>query len=207
MTDSTTYATITVDGFVSNSTPDDSLYDINPKNHKSIINEWDKFYLDMAKNIAYKSKDPSTKCGAVIVRPDRSQCSIGFNGFPKKMPDNPEWYQNREDKYSRIIHAEINSLIFAREQVTGYTLYTYPFLSCDRCFVQLVQAGITRFVSPQATEDQLTRWGDSFEKVRRYAKEMDIIIDEYYIPSGGEMVISGGTDFIPMSPGIVTFHK
>jgi len=142
------------------------------------MNQWDEFYLGMAKYIASKSKDPSTKTGAVIVRPDRSLCSIGFNGFPKKMPDDPALYADRESKYSRIIHCEMNALLFSREQVEGYTLYTFPFLSCDRCCVHMVQAGITRFVAPKATPDQLTRWGAAFEKVRGYAKEMGVVIEE-----------------------------
>jgi dCMP deaminase len=88
------------------------------------MNQWDEFYLGMAKYIASKSKDPSTKTGAVIVRPDKSLCSIGFNGFPKKMPDDPALYANRDEKYSRIVHCEMNALLFSREQLTGYTLYT-----------------------------------------------------------------------------------
>ncbi len=51
-------------------------------------------------------------------------------------------------------------------------------MSCDRCFVHMVQAGITRFVAPQATADQLTRWGTAFDKVRGYAKEMGVVIEE-----------------------------
>lgn len=140
---------------------------------------WDLWYLGMAEHASTKSKDPSTKTGAVIVRPDKSICSIGFNGFPQKMPDDPELYANREEKYSRIVHCEMNALIFSRDQsLIGYTLYTYPFISCDRCFVCMAQAGIIRFVAPKATPDQLTRWGDAFEKVRMYATEMDVEIVE-----------------------------
>ncbi len=139
---------------------------------------WDEFYLGMAKYIASRSKDPSTKTGAVIVRSDRSVCSVGFNGFPQKMPDLPELYSNRDEKYSRIIHCEVNAADFAREALHGYTLYTWPFMSCDRCFVQMVQRGIVRFVAPQATPEQLTRWGDAFVRVRTYAQEMGVELVE-----------------------------
>src|SRR6266404_1646354 len=110
--------------------------------------KWDLRYLEMAKLVASWSKDPSTKAGAVIVRPDKSVLSVGFNGFPKTMPDNTEWYSNREEKYSRIVHCEINALIHSHELLTGYTLYTYPFLPCDRCCVQMIQAGIQRMIAP-----------------------------------------------------------
>lgn len=134
---------------------------------------WDQFYIDLAKTISTRSKDPSTKTGAVIVRPDNSVCSVGYNGFPRGMKDDPADYNDREVKYSKIIHCEMNALLYARETVKGYTLYTYPFLSCDRCFAHMVQAGITRFVAPKPTEDALTRWGAAFDKVKQYAKEMN----------------------------------
>jgi len=140
--------------------------------------EWDDFYLGLAKYVSTKSKDPSTKTGAVIVKPNKRPATFGFNGFPQKMEDKPEWYANRDEKYSRIIHCEMNAVLFAESDLTGCTLYTYPFMSCDRCFVHMVQAGITRFVAPQATPDQLTRWGAAFDKVRGYAKDMGVVIEE-----------------------------
>jgi dCMP deaminase len=132
---------------------------------------WDIRYLQLAKLVSTWSKDPSTKTGAVIVRPDMTVAGIGFNGFPKGMPDSPELYANREEKYSRVVHCEVNAMIFANGSIRGCTLYTWPFLSCDRCGVQMLQAGIIRFVCPEATEDQLTRWGSAFEKVRKYIWE------------------------------------
>lgn len=141
--------------------------------------EWDTFYLGLAKYVSGKSKDPSTKFGCAIVRPDMSLASVGFNGFPQKMPDRPELYTNRDEKYSRVVHGEVNAMGFCRDEtLVGYTQYGYPFMPCDRCFVQMVQKGITRFVAPKATADQLTRWGTAFERVRMYAKECNVILLE-----------------------------
>lgn len=141
---------------------------------------WDSFYIGLSRYVSGKSKDPSTKVGAVIVRPDNSVASIGFNGFPIAMPDSEELYANREEKYSRIIHGEINALNFCSDQsVFGYTLYTTPFMPCDRCFVQMVQAGIQRYVFPKATEEQLVRWGAAFERVRTYARECGVELVEF----------------------------
>ena len=130
--------------------------------------KWDDFYLGMAKYVATKSKDPSTKAGAVIVRPNRTVVSVGFNGFPQKMRDKPEWYADRAEKYSRIIHCEINALIHAATSIAGCTLYTFPFGCCDRCVVQMIQAGITRFVYPQPSEDALLRWAKELHTSRKY---------------------------------------
>ena len=139
--------------------------------------DWDKRFLALAQHVSTWSKDPSTKTGAVIVN-GRRVVSLGYNGFPQGMPDLPELYENREEKYSRVVHCEINALLFVARSVRGCTLYTWPFLSCDRCFVQMAQAGIMRFVAPQASPEQLERWSKSFERVRRYAREMCVVVQE-----------------------------
>lgn len=137
--------------------------------------KWDLRFLSLASLVSSWSKDPSTKTGAVIVRPDNSIASVGYNGFPKKMGDNPALYADRNEKYSRVVHCEVNALLLGRDQsYDEYTLYTWPFLSCDRCFVQMVQSGITRFVAPVASKDQLTRWGDAFVRVKNYAAETGV---------------------------------
>lgn len=143
------------------------------------LHDWDLYYLGMAKYVSGKSKDPSTKAGAVLIRPNNSVCSVGFNGFPQRMKDLPEWYADREEKYSRIIHAEMNALNFSRDQShEDYTLYTYPFLTCERCFVHVVQRGITRIVAPRCPEHLKDRWEPSFQKVREWALDMRVELCE-----------------------------
>ena len=133
--------------------------------------KWDRRFLELAKLVSGWSKDPSTKTGAVLTDGQKRVISLGFNGFPEYMSDDPALYANREEKYSRIVHCEVNALIYAERNVAGATLYTYPFLSCDRCAVQLLQAGVMRFVAPKATAEQLERWGAAFERTRRYIRE------------------------------------
>lgn len=140
--------------------------------------KWDKRFLELATLVSTWSKDPSTKTGAVIVRPNKTVASVGFNGFPMHMDDRLEWLENREEKYSRVIHCEMNALIFCREPVEGYTLYTVPFCSCDRCFVHMVQAGIIRFVFPSPSEDKLERWGKAFQKVKEYASQTGVELSQ-----------------------------
>jgi dCMP deaminase len=152
---------------------------------KEPINKWDLRFLKLAKFISTWSKDPSTQTGAVIVRPNKSICSVGFNGFPAAMIDREDYYDNRDEKYSRIIHCEMNAAKFATESLSGYTLYTYPFMSCDRCFVHMANYGITRFVAPKSPLDKEERWADAFDKVRNYAKEMDLELVEYDINLDG----------------------
>lgn len=148
--------------------------------------KWDRRFLELAELVATWSKDPSTRAGAVIVTADRKGVFIGYNGFPSPMPDVPKSYDDREEKYSRIIHCEMNALLSAGRQAEGATLYTYPLASCDRCFVHMAQAGIRRFVAPKLTGDLLVRWGASLEKTRKYALEMKLELVE--VPALAGMV-------------------
>lgn len=136
-----------------------------------MIGDWDIRYLRLAQQVSTWSKDPSTQTGAVIVRPDKTVASLGFNGFPRVMPDKLEYLANREEKYSRIIHCEMNAMLNVRERVEGYTLYTFPFACCDRCVVAMIQAGIRRFVFPELRESEAERWASSLEKTKRYLSE------------------------------------
>ena len=114
---------------------------------------WDDRFLGLAAHIATWSKDPSTKCGAVLVRPDRTIASLGYNGFPRGIEDAPELYANREEKYKRVVHAEMNAMLFAREPVAGMTLYTWPCLPCCRCATCIIQMGIVRVVAPYGSRE------------------------------------------------------
>lgn len=141
--------------------------------------KWDLRFLRLAKEVSTWSKDPSTQVGAVIVRPNRTIASVGFNGFSKYKDDDPELYNTREIKYRKIIHAEMNAVFFCQDRsLKGYTLYTYPFLTCERCFQNIAQNEFSRIVAPFASEDILSRWGNELKAVREDAIEAGIEIVE-----------------------------
>lgn len=142
--------------------------------------KWDRRFLALAEHISQWSKDKSTRTGAVIVDPLRRIVSTGYNGFPQGAADDEALYEDREYKYAHIVHADMNALLFAKRDVSGFTLYTVPMLPCADCFKHFAQAGIARCVAPVLTDPGLLeRWGPSIEKVRQYAREMDITITEY----------------------------
>jgi dCMP deaminase len=124
--------------------------------------KWDRRFIDMMNVVGSWSRDPSTKVGAVIVRPDLTVAAVGYNGFPRGMSDDAELYEHRPTKYSRIIHGEMNAILNAHGDVAGCTLYV-PFPPCDRCAVHVVQAGIKRVVYVEPTEDIKSRWAEAFE--------------------------------------------
>ncbi len=111
--------------------------------------------LHKASVVALRSRDPSTKCGAVIVRPDKSVCSEGYNGFPSTMEDREEWYNDRSEKYPRVIHAEMNALRHTREDVTGYAMFiTRP--PCSECAKHIAAWGVAEVVWSDHSERKLT---------------------------------------------------
>ncbi|WP_091977027.1 deoxycytidylate deaminase [Bradyrhizobium ottawaense] len=128
-----------------------------PKTDRRNQDWWDNYFLDLAEAVAYASKDPSTKVGAVIVRPDRTVASMGYNGFPRGIKDSDERLNDRPTKYSMVVHAEPNAILSAREPVRGYSIYTTLF-TCADCAKLIIQAGIKKVVSP--TYD-IERWEKS----------------------------------------------
>lgn len=139
---------------------------------------WDEYFLGIAEAVSKRSKDPSTKCGAVIVRPDRTIAATGYNGFPRDIEDKPELLADREEKLKRVIHAEMNAILTAREPIKGYTLYTYPFLTCERCAVHVIQAGIVRVVAMPPNLEQIERWSHSLSLARKLYIEANVEVCE-----------------------------
>jgi dCMP deaminase len=155
------------------------------------MNNWDKRFLGLAHHISMWSKDTSTQCGAVLVRPNKSIASMGFNGFPQGVHDNPETLANRADKLKRIIHAEMNALLFLTEPAFSLTMYVWPMLPCHRCAVHIIQSGIMRVVSRKG---DIARWEESTDLSKALFKEAGVdaeeIEDESVIIGDGG---SGGT--------------
>jgi dCMP deaminase len=143
------------------------------------MNKWDIDYIALCEFWANrKSKDPSTKTGAVIVNASNEIVSLGYNGFPRGVDDSPELYEDREVKYERIVHCEMNAILTARESIRGATLYTWPFLSCPRCAAHVIQAGITRVVAPKCPEDKLERWSEQLERSKKLFQEAGVEVVE-----------------------------
>ncbi len=128
---------------------------------------WDLRFLSMARLVASWSKDPSTKCGAVVVNGRRIVLGLGYNGFPRNMKDNEELYQDRETKLSRVIHAEMNAILNSSSSTQGSTLYT-TLEPCNRCAVHIIQAGIKKVVTPMSYD----RWPESFDYFKEAGVEM-----------------------------------
>jgi len=136
---------------------------------------WQERFLGLAAHIAQWSKDPSTKCGCIVVRPDKTIASTGFNGYPQGIKD--EKLDIRGYKLERIIHAEMNALLFLRERPVGYTAYVWPMMPCNRCAVHIVQAGISQVIAPIYYGE---RWKSAIEITRSLFNEAGVAYAEIY---------------------------
>ena len=112
-----------------------------PRNPKP----WDEIFMEQARTIAERSKDPSTQHGAIIVDRRHRVVSEGFNGPPRTAPDaQVDW--SRPAKYAWVIHAEENAVLFglsARgiDGLDGCVLYVTG-QPCPGCMKLLAHVGI-----------------------------------------------------------------
>lgn len=135
----------------------------------------------MASHVAEWSKDPSSQVGAVIVRPDKTIASVGFNGLPRGVDDDPERLGDRDTKLRYTVHAELNAILAAREPLHGCSIFVWPFQPCSSCAAAIIQAGIsTVYCPPNPTPSNgstaSTRWTASFDAARTMFHESGIVI-------------------------------
>jgi len=115
---------------------------------------WTQHWIGEAQYASTKSKDQSTKCGAVIVDEYEQIVSSGFNGFARGVDDDNPEYHKRPLKYDMTEHAERNAIYAAaagRGGTRGTTMYLghSPYLGiCTDCARAIIQAGIKAVVGP-----------------------------------------------------------
>lgn len=132
----------------------------------------DEYFCLMAFLASTRSLDPSTKVGAVLVK-DGRVISTGYNGFPPGIEDDGR-LMVRDMKYPRIVHAEMNALLYAGIPLGGTTLYVYAYQSppCHECAKNILGAKVKRYVSCGPVRPE--RWNDSMEIARNMFEEAGV---------------------------------
>lgn len=116
---------------------------------------WHRYFIDMAFLVAGKSKDRSTRVGAVIIGPDNEVRSTGYNGFPRGVDDDVNERHERPTKYLYTEHAERNAIFNAARHgvaLAGCRLYlnSEP-CPCADCTRAIIQSGIKMVIGPNIT--------------------------------------------------------
>lgn len=156
---------------------------------KNELNEkWHARFLSLAFFISGWSKDPSTKVGAVIVRPEtRTIVSTGYNGLPRGVADTAARLQDREYKMMSTVHAEVNAIMHAARAgmvIEGCVLYcTWP--PCNHCAPIIIQSGIKHVIIPRDVVIP-DRWRPSFEHAERDMVEAGIVVRRMHPEHVGE---------------------
>ncbi len=145
---------------------------------------WEEiFFLDVY-NYASKSKDPRTKIGAVIVHWDeKDPIAHGYNGFPRKVQDLAERWNNRPEKYFWVTHAERNSIDNCARtgRATKGTVMFTQGIPCADCTKGVIQAGIIEVVVHKQWQDyekkfNWEKWLDSEKRSTSMLSEAGIIV-------------------------------
>lgn len=111
------------------------------------IQTWDEVFMRAVYNISWKSKDPKTKIGAILVR-DNIPVVQCFNGFPRKIKDLQERYNDRDLKRRMVAHAEANTIFVSARlgKNTDDTICYTQGIPCANCSIALIQGGISEIV-------------------------------------------------------------
>jgi dCMP deaminase len=139
------------------------------------MNKWDKRFMELADHISTWSYDPNTKVGCVIVDDRNRILSVGYNGFPRGVEDDPYRYENRELKHLYVAHAERNALDNYPHSVEGCTMYA-ALLPCNECAKSIIQRGIKKVVTYRPTRSgQGFHWEITQTMFREAGVELQLV--------------------------------
>jgi len=99
---------------------------------------WDEYFMLQAMMASFRSKDPSTKVGSVLVDNNNHQISMGYNGFiagidESKLPWTKDLSQGLVNtKYGYVVHAEANAILHSPRSLEGSRCYVTLF-PCNEC--------------------------------------------------------------------------
>jgi len=140
-----------------------------------LSNDWDTRFLDLAEHISEWSKDPSKKIGAVAVGAQRQILAQGYNGFPRGIDDTTDRYDNREEKYKLVVHAEMNVIYNASYNgvsLNGSTLYVHGLPVCSDCAKGIIQVGVKNVIMRKAKTPDV--WLESWKRTETMFKESGV---------------------------------
>ena len=143
------------------------------------LDKWDIRFIQLAHLVKEWSKDPSTKCGCVLVC-NRRIVSSGFNGQPAGLSDDLSLLNDREYKLNVVIHAEKNAIFNAAKNgasTEGAVAYV-NFHPCSQCASALIQSGVVQVVCPNP-ESGPERWRANFKLANDLLYEAGVKVTYY----------------------------
>ena len=127
-----------------------------PTGPRRVRASWDRYFMNIAQEVATRSTCDRKHVGAVLVR-DRMILSTGYNGSIRGVGHCDDVGHLMENNHCvATIHAEANAIIQAAKNgvsIAGASAYTTAS-PCWNCFKMLANAGITRICYEEFYRDQ-----------------------------------------------------
>ena len=128
---------------------------------------WDKYFMQIARDVSTRSTCDRKFVGAVIVR-EKMILSTGYNGSIRGLPHCDEVGHEMENGHCvRTVHAEANAIVQAARNgvgIEGADIYVTAS-PCYNCFKLIANSGIKRIFYGELYRD---------ERIKTHAKEAQI---------------------------------
>lgn len=132
--------------------------------------------IRLAVDISKNSHDPKRKVGALIIKPDGSPVSFGWNGFSRGIADDHRLY-DEQLKLTMIVHAELNSILNAARAGTSTLggIMVCTLFPCVSCANAIIQAGIVEVICPDTKVlEPLSKWSAAMDQSRALLEEAGV---------------------------------
>jgi dCMP deaminase len=144
--------------------------------------DWDTYFMTHAYLASMKSKDRSTKVGAVIVHAEsRTPISSGFNSPCRGVDDTREDIHVRPLKYSFFEHAERNAIYNAARigaKCEGAIMYA-SWCPCVDCARAIIQSGIKEIVTHKENPNNSGRWIENMHLAKEMLMDCGVVYREW----------------------------
>ena len=132
---------------------------------------WEQTFMEVARTVAKRSKDPRTKVGAVLVK-NNCILATGYNGEQRGFLYAFDW--STPEKYDYVIHAEMNAIANAvyngaGDSIRGSEIYL-TLSPCSKCMLMLIQFGVAKVHYSTEYKD--------FELAKKIADHSGIILEK-----------------------------
>lgn len=127
-----------------------------------------------------RSKDRSTKVGAVVIDDDFNLRISGYNGMPRGVDDDVESRHERPAKYMYFSHAEENCVAQSARvgvSIKGCTMLVTSLFPCATCSRLIIQSGIIRVLAPSIASN--TRWDEHAKVALEMLNEAGVEVRYY----------------------------
>jgi dCMP deaminase len=161
---------------------------------------WDGYFMGLAAEASFRSKDPSTQNGCCIVDTKTNiPLSLGYNGFPNGCSDDKfPWDRKAEKKYYTkypyVEHAERNAIYNAAKKgvpLDGATIYIHSekgYYPCAECARAIIQSGIRKVVMGFAIKESTDVY--NWDETLRMFEAADVWVEVLNSsPAGREKIV------------------